>query len=277
MSHQDGIDRRSFIVNSAGYALAVSPITAWAINTSADGLETQSVDIPVDGAKLPCYLARPKAAGKYPVVMVIHEIFGVHEYIKDICRRLAKAGYMALAPDLFSRHGDATKVLDIETLRKTIVSKATQKQVMSDLDALVAWVQKREDAKTDSIGVTGFCWGGNATWMYSAHNPKIRAGVAWYGRLQGDVTPEQPKFPTDIAAGLKPPVLGLYGEKDKGIPLDQVEKMKLELTKGSSGSLIKVYGSAEHGFHADYRPAFNPKAAEEAWGEMLGWFKKYLI
>jgi carboxymethylenebutenolidase len=276
MSSKADLDRRSFIAGAAGYAIAVSPITAWAINTSTDGLETQTVDIAVDGAKIPAYVARPKQAGKYPAIVVIHEIFGVHEYIRDICRRLAKAGYLAIAPDLFFRHGDATKVSDIETLRKTIVSKATQKQVLSDLDAVVSWLGKREDFKKDSVGITGFCWGGNATWMYAAHNPKISAGVAWYGRLSGDATSEQPKFPLDIASTLKPPVLGLYGEKDKGIPLDQVEKMKTELAKGKSGSLIKVYAGAEHGFHADYRPAFNPKAAEEAWGEMLGWFKKHL-
>lgn len=272
------ITRREFatITAATGYALAVCPVTALAITTPATDLETADVKIKIGKDELPAYTAYPKKGGALPVVIVVHEIFGVHEYIKDVCRRFANEGYYAIAPDLFFRAGDATKISDIDKLRAEIVSKATQKQVMDDLDAVVGWVGKQKRAKAKALGITGFCWGGNTTWMYAAHNTNVKAGAAWYGRLVGDATPAQPKFPVDIAPTLQVPVLGLYGEKDKGIPLDTVEKMKTELAKGKSGSKFIVYKDAEHAFHADYRPSYQEKGAKEAWGECLTWFKTHL-
>lgn len=267
------MDRRTFVTTATGYALAVSPITALAITTPGDDLEQGDAAIPSGKDTLPAFFARPKKGGPLPVVIVVHEIFGVHEYIKDVCRRLAKEGIFAVAPDLFSRYGDATKVPDIDKLRATIVGKVKQKDVMDDLDATLAWVAKQKDVKADAAGITGFCWGGNVVWMYAAHHPRLKAGVAWYGRLVGDASPDNPKFPVDIAESLKVPVLGLYGGKDKGIGLDTVEKMRTGLAKGTSGSKIIVYPEAEHGFHADYRPSYNEKAAKEAWAEALAWFK----
>lgn len=267
-------DRRTFVTTATGYALAVSPVTAWAITTPTTDLVTADVVIPVGKESMPGYVARPKKGGPAPCVLVVHEIFGVHEYIKDVCRRLAAEGYYAVAPSLYFRHGDATKIDSIDKLRSEIVSKAKIDQVLSDLDATASWAATQKEANAEKLGLTGFCWGGNVTWMYAAQNSKLKAGVAWYGRLSGDTSPTQTKFPLDVAPDLKVPVLGLYGEKDKGIPLDQVEKMRTLLSKGKSGSKIIVYDGADHGFHADYRPSYNEKAAKAAWGEMLAWFKK---
>jgi carboxymethylenebutenolidase len=275
---KDGDDtctRRAFVAATAsGYALAVLPITALAIQTPATDLETADVKIALGKETMPGYSARPKKAGAHPVVIVVHEIFGVHEYIKDVCRRLANEGYYAIAPDLYFRQGDATKIEDREKLRKDIVNKVSHPQVLADLDATLAWLAKDTNADTKRAGITGFCWGGNIVWMYAAHNPGLKAGAAWYGRLTGDPSELQPKFPVDVADKLTVPVIGLYGEKDQGIPLEQVDKMKAALAKGKSGSKIVVYAGAEHGFHADYRPSYNEKAAKEAWSEMLTWFKK---
>lgn len=270
------MDRRTFISNAtvAGYALAVSPITASAFTTPTDGLETGDVKIPSGKDAMPAFFARPKKPGSYPVVIVVHEIFGVHEYIKDICRRLAKEGYFAVAPDLFCRYGDATKIPDIDKLRSEIISKTKQKDVLRDLDQVTAWLAQQKDAKAATIGITGFCWGGNVVWMYAAHNSKIKAGVAWYGRLVGDPIPDT-QYPVDIAASLTVPVLGLYGGKDTGIPADSIEKMRSGLAKGKTGSKIIVYPEAEHGFHADYRPSYNEKSAKEGWSELLGWFRSH--
>lgn len=274
----DGLSRRAAVSKGVGYALAVSPITAFAASTSVAGLDASDVLIPTgSGGKeaMPAYVARPQGTAPHSCVIVIQEIFGLHEYIRDVCRRLAHAGYLAVAPSLYFRQGDATKISDIQEILKTIVSKVPQAQVLGDLDALVAWLGKDPRAKVDNLGITGFCWGGTMTWLYAAHNPKVKAGVAWYGRLMSEVTPNQPRWPLDIAASLTVPVLGLYGEKDHGIPLSDVEKMRAALQKGKTPSKIIIYNGADHGFHADYRPTFNAQAAAAGWQEMLGWFKAH--
>jgi carboxymethylenebutenolidase len=271
------MDRRTFITATAGagYALAVSPITASAFTTPSDGLATGDVKIATGKEQLPAYFAHPAGKGDHPVVIVVHEIFGVHEYIRDVCRRLAKEGYFAIAPDLFFRYGDASKVEDMDKLRATIVSKSKQSEVLGDLDAFVAWLGSQKPARAAAVGITGFCWGGNVVWMYAAHNPKLKAGVAWYGRLVGDKTPAQPRFPVDEGASLKVPVLGLYGGKDKGITQESVEQMRKELAKGKTGSKIIVYPDSEHAFHADYRPSYNEKDAKEGWKELLAWYRSH--
>jgi carboxymethylenebutenolidase len=211
------------------------------------------------------------------VVLVISEIFGVHEYIADVARRFAKAGYFAIAPEMFIRQGDASSYGEIAKLIAEVISKVPDEQVMGDLDATLAWA-KAEGADTGKTAVTGFCWGGRITWLYSAHNPAVKAGVAWYGRLVGNNTPLTPKHPVDVAASLNGPVLGLYGEKDTGIPLDTVEKMKAALAGGNAAakaSRFVVYPDAPHAFHADYRPSFRKEAAEDGWKQCLAWFKTH--
>jgi carboxymethylenebutenolidase len=269
----NNLSRRAFVA-ATGYALAVSPVTAWAIETPATGLDVADVTIPVGKDRMPGYAAWPKKAGAHPVVIVVQEIFGLHAYIKDVCRRLAAEGYYAVAPSLYFRKGDATKIESINKLLTGIVSKVAQPQVMGDLDATMAWLGEQKAADAQRVAITGFCWGGNVVWTYSAHNPRIKAGVAWYGKLTGDPAPST-KYPIELAPGLTVPVLGLYGEKDKGIPLEGIEAMRKALAKGASGSKIIVYPGAEHGFHADYRPSYDEKAAKAGWAEMLAWFKQH--
>lgn len=272
----DEISRRKFVISTGiGYALATLPVTAWAINTSSDKVGSAEVIIPTNNKLMPAYYARPQASGTYPCVVVIQEIFGVHEYIKDVCRRFALAGYNAIAPAFFFREGDTTKMTDIKKIISNVVAKVPQKQVMEDIDATIEWLKGQKGTNISKIGLNGFCWGGNVVWMYAAHNPKVTAGVAWYGKLTGEATPLQPKFPIDIAAKLTVPVLGLYGEKDESIPMKDVEKMREALKKGKSGSKIITYKDAGHAFHADYRPSYNKKAAEEGWNEALSWFKTH--
>lgn len=270
------VSRRSLILGgiTAGFALAVSPPTAFALNTDEDGLETSQVTIPTAGGSMPGYLAMPKKKGKYPVVIVVHEIFGVHAYIQDVCKRLAKLGYVVISPYLYFREGDVTTIKDIDKIISTVVSKVPQKQVMADLDATLEFLKKLPNTDVSKSYITGFCWGGNVTWMYASHNPKMRAGAAFYGKLEGP-TSDQVKFPVDIAHDLKVPVIGFYGGKDKGISLESVEKMKKALLEAKSKSEIHVYPDAEHGFHADYRPSYNPAAAKDAWEKLVGWFKKH--
>jgi carboxymethylenebutenolidase len=271
---EDLMTRRDFIGSgiTAGFALAVQPISAWAVLTSSDGLVTGTVEIPTKDGTLPAYRAMPQGKGPFPVVLVIHEIFGVHEHIQDICRRFAKLGYLAIAPSLYFRHGDATKIQDIPQIISQIVSKTTLNEVMSDLDSTVQWISASKEGDVSRMGITGFCWGGRTTWMYSAHNPKLKAGVAWYGPLVGEPSPAQPKNPVDIAADLKVPVLGLYGGKDGHITADHVEKMRTALKNSGSKSQIIVYPDAEHGFNADYRPSYNEKDAKDGWSRLLAWF-----
>ena len=271
----EGLDRRRVLVTSltAGFALSVQPVAASTIVTDAGGLEAGDVQIPVADGQIPGYRAKPQGGGKLPVVIVIQEIFGIHEWIKDICRRFAKAGYLAVAPYLYSRQGDATAYADIRSLVEQVVSKVDDTVVLSDLDATIAWaVSQGGDA--GRVGVTGFCWGGRQTWLHVAHNPQVKAGVAWYGQLVRREGNTAPRHPVEVAAGLKGRVLGLYGELDKGIPLTQVEAMRAALRAASdTGCEIIVYPGADHGFLADYRPTYNEAAARDAWARCLGWFK----
>lgn len=273
------MSRRKFIGTgiSAGFAVATLPITAWAISTPDRGLMTESLGIPTKDEVMPAYRAMPQGPGPFPTIIVVHEIFGVHEYIQDICRRLAKQGYLAIAPSLYFRQGDVTKMTDIPQILSQVVAKVPQEQVMSDLDATMDWLKDAKESDTTRTGITGFCWGGNATWMYATHNPRLKAAVAWYGPLAGEPTPTNSsrKNPIQIASNLKVPVLGLYAGKDKNISQKDIQQMRQALEKGKSGSKIIVYPKAEHGFHADYRPSYNPAAANDGWNKMLEWFKKY--
>lgn len=271
--------RRDFVVSvlGSGFALAVQPVCAQTITTDTQGLSAGEVAIPVKDGQIPAYRAMPAAAGPFPVVLVVQEIFGVHEHIKDVCRRLAKAGYFAVAPELYARQGDVSQLKDVQEILSTVVSKVPDAQVMSDLDAAVAWAGTTGHANTNRLAITGFCWGGRITWLYCAHNPKVKAGAAWYGRLIGQASELMPAYPADIAASLTVPVLGFYAGADQGIPLDTVEKMRTGLAAGKSGSEIVVYPDAPHGFHADYRPSYRKEAAENAWRRMLDWFKRFEV
>lgn len=271
------VNRRDFLVTklTAGFALAVQPITADTITTSTDGLTAGEVQIPVSEGEIPGYRAMPASGKTFPVVLVVQEIFGVHEHIKDICRRFAKAGYFAVAPELYARQGDVSKYENIQDVIKNVVSKVPDSQVMSDLDSAMEWAGKTGKGDTSKLGITGFCWGGRIVWMYAAHQPKLDTGVAWYGRLTSAPNPMSPKNPIDVAGQLKAPVLGLYGEKDQGIPPESIEKMKAALKESNSGSEFVVYPDAPHGFHADYRPSYREEAAKDGWKRMLDWFKKH--
>ena len=269
------LTRREFIAVSsltAGFAIAVQPISAKVITTDRLGIMAGEVKIPVIDGTIPAYRAMPVLGKNFPVVLVIQEIFGVHAYIQDVCRRLAKLGYLAIAPEMFYRQGDVSKLTDIAQIRQ-IVSKVPDDQVLSDLDATVAWAAKSANGNTQKLGITGFCWGGRITWLYAAHNYNVKAGVAWYGRLVGESTSLTPKHPVDIAKNLQVPVLGLYGGKDTGIPLDTVEQMRDRLTGCSTNSKIIVYPEAPHAFHADYRPSYRQTEAEDGWKRLQVWFK----
>lgn len=272
-------DRRSFLMTSfaASFALAVQPVMAsTVIRTASDGLLAGEVKIPVKDGEMGAYRAEPMGAAKAPVVLVVSEIFGVHEYIRDTCRRLAKLGYCAIAPELFARQGDPRTIESIAEIQARITSKTSDAQVMSDLDACVAWAASK-GADANRLAITGFCWGGRIAWLYAAHNPQLKAAVAWYGRLVGTVNEFTPKHPTDLAGQLLAPVLGLYGGLDTGIPLDTVEAMEDRLKQGSAAakaSEIVLYDNAPHAFHADYRPSYRKEDAEDGWKRMQEWFRK---
>ncbi|HTH15627.1 MAG TPA: dienelactone hydrolase family protein [Magnetospirillum sp.] len=268
--------RRTFLgtaLAATGFAMAAGPAQAGAITTDSDGLDAGPVLIPARDRELPAYAARPKGNAPAPVVLVVQEIFGVHEYIRDICRRLAKQGYLAVAPELYVRQGDPSGITDIPTLMQTIVAKVPDEQVLADLDATAAWAMKSAGGDPARLAITGFCWGGRIVWLYAAHNPALKVGVAWYGRLMGDATVNTPRHPLDVAAELKAPVLGLYGGADQGISLDSVEKMRAALKAAKAPSEIIVYDGAPHAFHADYRPSYREQPAKEGWARMLAWFK----
>ncbi|WP_055077171.1 dienelactone hydrolase family protein [Pseudanabaena sp. 'Roaring Creek'] len=270
------LTRREFIAVSgltAGFAIAVQPISAKTITTDSQGLVAGEVKISVTDGTIPAYRAMPDSGENFPVILVVQEIFGVHAYIQDVCRRLAKLGYVAIAPEMFYRQGDVSKLTDISEIRK-VVGKVPDAQVMSDLDATVAWAAQSTKGNISRLGITGFCWGGRITWLYAAHNPQVKAGVAWYGKLVGEASELTPKYPIDIAKDLQVPILGLYGGKDTGIPLDTVEQMREQLKSCNTNTEIVVYPDAPHAFHADYRPSYRQKEAEDGWNRLKAWFKQ---
>ena len=269
--------RREFVVTmlASGFALAVQPVSAQTLHTDDKGLIAGEVKIPVNDGEIPAYRAMPAGSGPFPVILVVQEIFGVHEYIKDVCRRFAKLGYIAVAPELYSRQGDVSKLSDIQQILSDVVSKVPDAQVTSDLDATVAWAEKSGKGNVAKLGITGFCWGGRIVWLYAAHSNKLKAGVAWYGSLAGQVNKLKPKNPIDLAALLKAPVLGLYGGADQGIPLETIENMRKVLKTAGGKSEIVVYPDTPHGFHADYRPSYRKAQAEDGWKKLQDWFKTH--
>jgi carboxymethylenebutenolidase len=268
--------RREFVMTTlaAGFALAVRPVSAQTITTDAGGLEAGEVKIPVAGGDIPAYRAMPASGGPFPVVLVVQEIFGVHEHIKDICRRFAKLGYLAVAPELYARQGDVSQMADINEVISKVVSKVPDAQVMGDLDAAVTWAEKSGKGDVSKLGITGFCWGGRIVWLYAAHSPRLKAGVAWYGRLVGQPSDLTPKNPIDLVASLKAPVLGLYGGADSGIPNETVEQMQKALQAANNPSQIVLYPDTPHGFYADYRPSYRKEQAQDGWKRLQEWFKK---
>jgi carboxymethylenebutenolidase len=269
--------RRGFVMTSlaTGFALSVQPVSAQTITTDTAGLDAGEVKIPVADGSIPAYRAMPAQGGPFPTVLVVQEVWGVHEHIKDLCRRLAKAGYYAIAPELYARQGDPSKISDTQEIVKTIVSKVPDAQVMSDFDAATAYAKSTGKADTARLAITGFCWGGRIVWLYAAHNPGLKAAVAWYGSIDRPRTELQPKYPIDLAADLKAPVLGLYGAADQGIPVESVERMQEACKKAGKTCEMKVYPDTPHGFNADYRPSYRAEAAKDGWSRMLAWFKDH--
>jgi carboxymethylenebutenolidase len=269
--------RRGFVVTSlaTGFAVATQPISAQTIATDTKGLEAGELKIPVTDGEIPAYRAMPEAGGPFPTVLVVQEIFGVHEHIKDICRRLAKLGYLAVAPELYARQGDVSKFDNFRDIIDKVVSKVPDAQVMSDLDATVAWAKGSSKGDTARLGITGYCWGGRIVWLYSAHNPDLKAGVAWYGRLVGEPDALHPKNPIDLVSSLKAPVLGLYGAADQGIPVASVEKMRTALKDAGKTGDIHVYPDTPHAFFADYRPSYRKEQAADGWKRLLDFFKEH--
>lgn len=275
------LDRREFLVTAvgAGFALAVRPSAAESpIATPADGLVAGPARVPTGDGQMAAYRARPAGGTRWPVILVVSEIFGVHAYIEDVCRRLAQLGYLAVAPELFSRQGDPRTIESIPDILTRIIARVPDAQVMADLDACVDWAAA-DGGDTGRLGITGFCWGGRITWLYCARNPRLRAGVAWYGRLAGDTSALTPKHPLDVAGELKAPVLGLYGGADAGIPIDTVRRMEQALAASpnpaSRGSAIHLYDDAPHAFHADYRPSYRKEPAEDGWRRLQAWFRDH--
>jgi carboxymethylenebutenolidase len=258
----------------SGLTALTTRVEAQVIHTDTQGIDAGEVMIPVAGGQMPTYYARPTGAGPFPLVLVNEEIFGVHDYIKDVCRRFAKLGYVAVAPEIYFREGDITKVTDMGQLIGQFISKAPDDRVMADLDAAVAWAEANKgDAKR--LGVTGFCRGGRNTWMYAAHNPTLKAAVAWYGPIEGQTTAIQPKTVMDIAAEIHCPLLGLYGAQDTGIKMDDVRAAAAKAKAAGKTVEIVIYPDAPHGFHADYRPSYRPADAADGWTRLQAWFKKY--
>ena len=271
-----GFTRRSFVATAlaSGFAAAVQPVMAQqVITTDSEGLKAGEIVIPSNGTPLPAYSAQPAKGTKFPVVLVVQEIFGVHEHIKDVCRRLAKLGYLAIAPELYYKFGNVAEMTNVQEILDKVVSKVPDAQVMVYLDNCVAWA-RAHDGDVSRLAITGFCWGGRIVWLYAARNPQVRAGVAWYGRLVGPTTANTPRQPLDVAKEIKVPVLGLYGGQDQGIPLDTVEQMRAAIKEAGGKSEIVVYPDTPHAFHADYRPSYRKEPAEDGWKRMLAWFKQ---
>ena len=256
-----------------GFAAAASPVLAQAITTPTTGLEEGRVFVDVGDDDMFAYRAKPLHKKNPPVILVVPEIFGVHAYLEDVCRRFAQAGFYALAPEIFFRHSEPGQYATVAAILENVIAKMDDAQVMADLDKCVEFAAT-EGANTTQLAVTGFCWGGRITWLYAAHQPAVKAGVAWYGRLVGEKTGLTPRYPVDIAAELKAPVLGLYGAEDSSIPLNTVEQMRKSLAQAednafAKGSIINVFENAQHGFHADYRPTYNSTAAKQAYNQAL--------
>ena len=272
------LSRRGFIAATAataGYTLAAGPVCAQTIvTTDAQGLTVGDVKIPVTGAEMGGYRAKPAGGSAFPVVIVCQEIFGVHEYLKDTCRRLAKAGYLAVAPDYYFRQGDSSKAADAQGA-VAIANKKPDAELMSDLDATARWATSTDGGNAQKLAVTGFCRGGRATWMYAAHNANLKAAVAWYGHVVGQASELTPKNPIDLAAAMKAPVLGLYGAADSGIPVETVQRMEAALKAAGKTAEFVIYPDAPHGFHADYRASYRAEPAKDGWARMLAWFKKW--
>ncbi len=272
-----GVGRREFLAGAtmvAGFALAAQPVGAQVVSTDGRGIVEGMTGFPSAGIQVPAYLARPEAGTNWPVVLVVQEIFGVHEHIRDICRRLAKRGYLALAPELYVRQGDPKTAPDIPTIVQTIVSRVPDAQVIADLDAAADWAAT-QGGDPERLAITGFCWGGRITWLYAAHNRRLKAAVAWYGRLTGPLSDITPRQPHDVAALLAAPVLGLYGGADPSIPLETIETMRDRLKAAGKEAEIVVYPEAPHGFNADYRPSYRKDAAEDGWRRLLDWLSRH--
>ena len=260
----------------SGFAPAASPLASTIVQTPDDAIVAGFTSIPSQGDNMPAYHARPKQSdGPLPVVIVVQEIFGVHEHIRDICRRLALEGYLAIAPELYFREGDPNDFADIPTLLSGLVAKVPDSQVLADLDHVASWAS-RNGGDVHRLMITGFCWGGRITWLYAAHNPQLKAAVAWYGKLTGDKSLNSPKQPVDIATDLNAPVLGLYGGQDNSIPQESVETMRQALRAANAKAEILVYPDAGHAFNADYRPSYHAESAKDGWQRMLEWFKRYV-
>jgi carboxymethylenebutenolidase len=269
------LSRRGFVVTSlaAGFALAVQPVSAATISTDSSGLTAGEVKIPVQDGEIPAYRAMPAEGGPFATILVVHEAFGVHEHIKDICRRLAKLGYFAVAPALFAREGDVSQLSMDEVMK--VMGKVPEPQVATDLDATAAWAAGTGKADIARLGITGFCWGGRQVWLYAAHNPKLKAAVAWYGVLQRPKSERTPRDPIDLIAKIDVPVLGLYGGADQGIPMAQIQALEDAIKTAGKPCEIVVYPDTPHGFNADYRPSYRPEQAKDAWQRMQAWFKQH--
>jgi carboxymethylenebutenolidase len=273
----DTIGRRGFVMTSliTGFTLATARAEAQAIHTDSNGIVAGATRIPVSDGQLPAYYARPDGAGPFPTVLVIEEIFGVHEYIKDVCRRLAHAGYAAVAPELYARLADLSTMTDIHQIITDVILKAPDARLLSDLDAAASWSVTDNHGDAARLAVTGFCRGGRDTWLYAAHNPHLRAAVAWYGPVGGPVSDIQPHTAADVAAELKCPLLGLYGGQDASIKPADVEAAAARARAAGRTVDIVVFPDAGHGFHADYRPSYNAADARDGWARMLAWFKQH--
>ena len=270
------LDRRTLLMTTlmTGFTLAVARAQEAPIHTDASGLDAGEAQIATPNGPIPAYYARPQGAGPFPIILVIEEIFGVHEYIKDVCRRFARLGYLAVAPELYARIADLSKMADPHEIVAKVISKAPDAIMLSDLDSTAAWAAANK-GDANRLGVTGFCRGGRDTWLYAEHNPKLRAAVAWYGPVKGATSVIQPRTPTDLAAGLRCPLLGLYGGKDDSIhPADVQAAAQVARDAGHTVE-IKMFPDAGHGFHADYRTTYNKPAAEQGWADCLAWLKSH--
>jgi carboxymethylenebutenolidase len=274
--HRYPLARRGFVMTSliSGFTLATQRVEAQAIHTDTTGIDAGETEIPVSDGKLPAYCAHPAKGTNFPVILVNEEIWGVHEYIKDVCRRLAKAGYMAVAPEIYARIADLSKMTDTQQIVREVIPKKPDQELYSDLDATFAWAAKNKGSAT-LLGETGFCRGGRNTWLYAAHNPHLKAAVAWYGPIKGATSQIQPQTPLDIADKLKCPLLCLYGGQDTSIPVADVQQAQEKAEKAHKTVKLYIYPDSPHGFHADYRPSYHQTDAEDGWQRMLAWFRHY--